>query len=404
VGYDVIVVGGGPAGLIASYEVARAGYGVCVVEEHQEIGYPVKCSGLYSISGLKALNLSLDDTIISNTIKGGRFYSPFGRELLAYSDMERARVVEKKLFDAYLAERAARAGVEFRLKSRAVGLEVKDKVSLGVKGFQEEVLRAELLIAADGVRSSMARAVGLSTPRKIVGAIQVEVPEVEGERDIAEVYFGRRYAPNFYAWVLPKEETWEVGLGVRKGKGGKAVGLREYLRRLLQEHPVASKKVGRSFLELNIGAFPVETVEKTVAERFLLVGDAAGQVKASTGGGVITGGIAARMAGKACVKALEEGDFSEAFLQSEYEDRWRAEIGLELKVHEVLRSLFDALSDEDLERLFNVALEKGVEELMVKYRDTDRPSEFFKEVLRKEAIVREVERFLDLSRVSQLPQ
>jgi flavin-dependent dehydrogenase len=167
---------------------------------------------------------------------------------------------------------------------------------------------------------------------------------------------------------------------------------------------VASKKIGKGMLEFNLGAFPVETVEKTVAERFLLVGDAAGQVKASTGGGVITGGIAARIAGKACVKALEEEDFSEGFLKAEYEDKWRAEIGLELKVHEVLRSLFDALSDEDLERLFDVALEEKVDELMVKYRDTDRPSEFFKEVLRKEAILKEVERFLDLSQVSQLPQ
>ena len=392
--------------MITAHEVARAGYRVCVVEEHQEIGYPVQCSGLYSIAGLKALDLKLDDSVISNTIKGGRFYSPLGKELLAYSDMERARVVEKKLFDSFLAKRAAEAGAEFMLKTKAIDLNTEGSVSLRVQGLEKGILEAELLVAADGVRSTMARRVGLRTPRKIVGAIQIEVPEADVEKDIAEVYFGRRYAPNFYAWILPKEDTYEVGLGVRKdrGEGDKGIGLREYLRRLLREHPVASKKVGRGMLELNLGAFPVEAVEKTVSHRFLLVGDAAGQVKASTGGGVITGGIAGRIAGQACVKALEEETFSEEFLKGEYEDKWRAEIGMELKVHEILRSLFDALTDEDLERLFDVALEEKIDELMVKYRDTDRPSEFFKEVLRREPIVREIERFLDLSRVSQLPQ
>lgn len=391
-------------GLIAAYEVAQAGYRVCVVEEHQEIGYPVQCSGLYSISGLKALGLSLDDAVISNTIKGGRFYSPSGKELLAYSDMERARVVEKKLFDSYLAGRAAREGAEFMLRTRAEKFQRDDGVALRVRGLEKGVLKAELLVAADGIRSVMARSVGLKTPRKVVGAIQIEVPEAEVEKDIAEVYFGRRYAPNFYAWILPKEDTCEVGLGVRKVRGEKPIGLQGYLRRFMREHPVASRKIGRGVLEFNLGAFPVEAVEKTVAERFLLVGDAAGQVKASTGGGVVTGGIAARIAGRACVRALEEENFSEAFLKKEYEDKWRAEIGLELKVHEALRNLFDALGDEDLERLFDVALKEKVDQLMVRYRDTDRPSEFFREVLKKEAILREVERFLDLSRVSQPPQ
>jgi geranylgeranyl reductase family protein len=400
-GYDVIVVGGGPAGLIAAREAASAGYRVCVVEEHQEIGYPVQCSGLYSISGLKALDLKLDDSIISNTIKGGRFYSPAGRELLAYSNLERARVVEKKLFDKYLAKRAARAGAELRLKTKAEAVTIDSVVkvsTLGIKG--RETLESELLIAADGVRSTTARQLGLRTPRKIVAAIQVEVDEAEVERDIAEVYFGRRYAPNFYAWILPKEETYEVGLGLR----GSETKLKEYLRRFMHAHPTASKKIGKSILEMNLGAFAVEGVDKTVAERSLVVGDAAGQVKASTGGGVITGGIAARIAGKACVKALEEENYSASFLKKHYEDRWRAEIGFELQVHEALRRLFDSLSDEELEKLFNLAIEERIDELMVKYQDTDRPSKFVRELLKNERMLRAVERFLDLSRVSQLSQ
>jgi geranylgeranyl reductase family protein len=391
--YDVIIIGGGPAGLIAAREIAGAGAKVCVVEEHQEIGYPVQCSGLYSISGLKALGLSLDESIISNTIKGGRFYSPLGREFTAYSNVERAHVVEKKLFDKYLAKRAARAGAEFKLKTRAEEVAIDTGVRVRTDGiYGEETLKSELLIGADGVRSTIARHLGLKTPKKIVAAIQVEVDDVETERDIAEVYFGRRYAPNFYAWILPKDRTYEVGLGVRRPEAK----LKEYLARFMRQHPVASKKIhGSSIVEMNVGSFAVETVDRSVAERALIVGDAAGQVKASTGGGVITGGIAARLAGEACVKALEEENYSAPFLRKHYEDRWRAEIGFELQVHESLRELFDSLSDEELEELFDLAIEERIDELMGKYQDTDKPSEFVKELLKNERMLTAVEKFLN---------
>jgi flavin-dependent dehydrogenase len=258
--------------------------------------------------------------------------------------------------------------------------------------YGEETLESELLIGADGVRSTIARQLGLKTSNKIVAAIQVEVDRVEVERDIAEVYFGHRYAPNFYAWILPKENTYEVGLGVRRPKAK----LKEYLGRFMRQHPVASKKIrGSSIVEMNGGAFAVETVDRCVAERALIVGDAAGQVKASTGGGVITGGIAARIAGKACVKALEEENYSASFLKKHYEDKWRAEIGFELQVHEALRELFDSLSDEELEELFDLAVEERIDELMVKYQDTDRPSEFVKELLKNERMLSTLEKFLN---------
>ncbi len=391
--YDVIIVGGGPCGLIAGREIAKAGYEACIVEEHQEIGYPVQCSGLYSVSGLKGLGLELDKDIICNTIKGGRFYSPGGREILAYSDLERARVVEKKMFDKYLAREAARAGATIILKTKAMGLERGDGISVKVEGIAgAETLRSNLLIGADGVRSNVARWCGLKTPKKIAAAAQVEIDGVEVEDDVAEVYFGREYAPNFYAWILPKGELCEVGLGSRLG----AMPPRKYLEKFIDHHPIASKKIkGKSILEVNLGGFPLEVVEKSVSNNVMLVGDAAGQTKASTGGGVITGGLIAVMAAEAAVKALEEKDFSEEFLMKEYEERWRDELGLELKVHEALRNMLDSLSDDKLDALFDLAIETGISDLMVKYQDTDRPSEFVKEMLQDERMVGALQKFLD---------
>jgi geranylgeranyl reductase family protein len=393
--YDVIVIGGGPAGLIAAKKVASAGFKVCVIEEHQEIGYPSKCSGLFSVSGLKSLKLDLDPSLISTTIKGGRFYSPEGREIVAYSDVERARVVERKLFDKFLAREAARAGAEIKLRTRADKVNIGSNVSVHIKGVEGRAeLQSAILVGADGVGSNVARWVGMKTPSKVVAAAQVEVEEAEVEPDIAEVYFGREYAPNFYGWILPKGEVYEVGVGVRAPEGKTPM---QYLKKFIAEHPIAKRKItGKSFLEVNIGAIPVGYPVETARERVLLVGDAAGQTKASTGGGVITGGIAAQIAGSACIKALEEEDFSADFLRREYEDKWQKELGLELRVHAALRELFDSLSDDDLEYLFQLAIDEKVSELMVKYRDTDRPSEFVRELLKKERMVDALQKFLDV--------
>lgn len=391
--YDVIVVGGGSAGLLAAREVAGAGYRVAVIEEHQEIGYPVKCSGLFSISGLKALNLKLDSSVILNTIKGGRFYSPAGREFLAYSNVERAHVVERKMFDKLLAREAARAGADIRLKTKATGIEIKDKVSVGISSAEgNSKISSQLIIAADGARSNVARKLGIMTPKKFVAAAQVEVESAEVEHDIAEIYFGREYAPNFYAWILPKGEVYEVGVGTRDPR----ITPREYLQKFVEQHPVAAKKIrGKSVLEYNTGGIPIELAEQTAAERTLIVGDAAGQVKASTGGGVVVGGIAARIAGRACVRALEDKNFSKDFLTKEYEEKWRREIGFELEVHAALRKMFDSLSDEQLEKLFQLAVEENIQELMVKYSDTDRPSQFVQELAKNPRIVDSLQRFLD---------
>ncbi|NOZ58513.1 MAG: NAD(P)/FAD-dependent oxidoreductase [Euryarchaeota archaeon] len=392
--FDVLVVGGGPAGLIAARDVAGQGYDVLLVEEHPEIGEPVQCSGLFSIRGLKQLEVDLPRRAIAGVIRGGRFFSPGGEELEAYSKLDRAYVVERRLFDKELAKQAARAGARIALKTRAKGLRLGEKAKVALESSgREEVVEAEVVIAADGVRSRVASQLGLSTPRRIVAATQVEVESAEVEEDIAELYFGSRWAPNFYAWLLPKGEVCEVGVCVRGGGHPPRV----YLERFMREHPIAGRKItGRSRLEYVKGAFPVARPKDTFAERVLLVGDAGGFVKASTGGGVITGGISARLAARACCLALEEGDFSAQFFRENYERAWKAELGRELEVHELIRRVFDSLSDSEIDALFKVAREEDIPSLMVKFPDTDRPYEFFMQLLEKERFVRAIERFLRL--------
>jgi geranylgeranyl reductase family protein len=395
--YDVIIVGGGPCGLIAARDIAAQGAKVCVVEKSQEIGYPVKCSGLFSVSGLKTLGIDLHDSLICSTIRGGRFYSPAGKSFLAYSKQDRARVVERKMFDKELAKEAIRAGAEIKLKTRAHGMKTNGGVALKISEVGgEKTLKAKLLIGADGAGSNVAKWADIKRQTSFVSAVQVEVPYAEIKEDVAEVYFGKSVAPGFYAWILPKGELYEIGVGT---SGGGGTTPRELLKRFMNEHHIASSKIEpKSNLEFNMGAIPIGAPGETVSERVLLVGDAAGQTKASTGGGVVTGGICARIAAEASADALEKGDFSAEFLRERYEREWQKELGMEFLAHQFLRELLDVSTDLEVDSLFEIIEQEGIPTLMTAYTDTDRPLAFVKEVLKKEAILNWAQGFLDIRR------
>ncbi len=392
----MLIVGAGPSGLIAARDIAREGWEVCVVEKSQEIGYPVKCSGLFSAAGLKQLGVEVDDSIVCSTIRGGRFYSPGGDSFLAYSKKDRARVVERKLFDKQLAKEAIRAGAKIRLKTTATGLKLGDEAALKVveKGV-DKTLKAHLIIGADGAGSNVAKWAGFKRDTRFVSAVQFEVAKADIEEDVAEVYFGRRYAPGFYAWVLPKGEVYEVGVG-SDGSGPETP--MQLLRRFTEEHPIASAKIdSKSVLEFNKGAIPIGgPKEVTVSGGVMLVGDAAGQTKASTGGGVVTGGICAKVAARAAVKSLEEKDYTSSFLSREYDMKWRAELEKEFAAHLFLKNMLDSAEDAELDKLFKTIKAEGVPDLMTRHSDTDRPLAFVKDLLKKDAILEWAQEFLDI--------
>lgn len=388
--YDIAILGGGAIGLVAGERAASLGKSICIIEEHQEIGYPVKCSGLFSVRGVKELFPDLPRELICSVIRGGRFYSPSNLNFLAYSEKEKGYAVERKLFDKFLARKAARKGAEIKLKTVAEGAEIKsNEVRIKVNELGEEkIIKAKLGIDASGGKAILARWLGIRNKKSFVGAAQIEV-EAESigiEEDIAEVYFSKKFAPGFYAWILPKGYAVEVGLAC----GGKEqkFNARDYLKLFIKKHEVAKRKIkAKSILEYNEGAIPVGKPVRSYGERLLIIGDAASQVKASTGGGVITGSICARIAAEAACRAIDENDFSERFFRENYEKAWKKAIGKELLLHAYLRKIFNAASDKSIDRLFSIAISEGLPELMSKYDNTDIISGFLKEVFSRRKIL-----------------
>ncbi len=381
---DIVVIGGGPAGLTAARVAAEAGLHILVLEEHPEIGRPVSCTGLLSPAGLQEAGISPDDSrIVLHPIRGGFIHAPDGFRLEIKAPEPRAYVLDRVAFDRELAHQALEAGVEIRTGVRIAQLELDHGVCLRVRRAGEEAsISAEVLIGADGAKGWVARQLGLGAARELIYGLQAEVEYSLEREDHVEVFFGEEVAPGFFAWAVPTAPgRARLGLGtVHKRQ------VRELFARLLQ-------RCGEPPLEVHGGVIPLGPPERTVADRVLLVGDAAAQAKPTSGGGIYTGMACARIAGEVAAAAIKRDDTSAVRL-AEYEQRWRAAIGRELELGLLARKIFLSLSDADLNRIFRGLADPEILRIIAEHGDIDHPSLVLKELIRRPRIWRRLLRLL----------
>jgi len=370
---DIVVVGGGPCGSYSAYTAAKLGAEVLVCEEHEEIGAPKHCAGHLNISSLMRLGLRIPRGAVENEIRGAVFYSPSGKEFVLRCRAPVTYVVNRELFDKHLFDLAVKSGVQYRLKSRVKSLLFDSGSVNGVslkEGGNEERLEANVVIDAEGCSSKLLKKTGLHGLKgsMMVRGIQAEVDDVEDvDEDIVEVYLGRNVAPGFFAWIIPKKDgSAKVGLATGSGDS------RKYLRRFMEKHPVASEKLRKSRVTgLSLHPIPLAgPVAKTYSDGFLAVGDAASQVKPTTGGGVIFGLTCARVAGEVAYEAVKKQDFSEAFL-SRYQSRWKRLVGFDLAAMLRMRRMLDSLPDSRIDGMIGLCRRLGIDSVLEKVGDLD---------------------------------
>ena len=367
---DIIVVGGGPCGSYSAYTAAKLGAEVTVCEEHEEIGAPKHCAGHLNVSSLERLGIRVPLAAIENEIKGAVFCSPSGKEFVLKCRAPVTYVVNRELFDKHLAELAIKTGVQYRFKSKVKSLIFDSGSVKGVALKGEERLEANVVIDAEGCSSALLKKTGLKglESSMIVRGIQAEVDGAEDvDEDMVEVYFGKNVAPGFFAWIIPRKDgSAKVGLATRGGNP------RDYLRRFMEKHPVASKKLKKSRTTYtSLHPIPLEgPLPKTYSGGFLAVGDAASQVKPTTGGGVIFGLTCARVAGEVAYEAVKRQDFSEAFLSS-YQSRWKRLVGFDLAAMLRMRRMLDSLSDSRIDGMIDLCRKLGVDSVLEKVGDLD---------------------------------
>ncbi|MBS7288009.1 MAG: NAD(P)/FAD-dependent oxidoreductase [Candidatus Freyarchaeota archaeon] len=365
---DVVVVGCGPAGSLASLEAARKGVEVLILEEHKAVGEPDHCAGLVSISGLKRLDLRVPEECVLNRVYGARFFSPSGVTFTVRRRTAQAVVLDRRRFDRWLASLAHDAGAHVILGEKVDFFMARpEEAVVAVKGGEE--VRGEVVVDAEGCRGRVARLAGLPRPVGRLPAVQFELAGVDGDEDFVELHFGSTFAPGFFAWVIPIENGVRVGLGAYSRPG-------ERLKAFIKRRGLSDCKVIRKITGVIITGGPVK---RTYASRIITVGDAAGQVKPTTGGGVVTGGICARVAGRVVAEAILEGKVGKPLRA--YERTWRGILGREFFFMGLARKFLNKVSDRGLDVAFSAIREHGGTEVLETYGDMDFESEALKRLL-----------------------
>ena len=349
---DVVVIGAGPAGLIAARELARRGHDVVALEEHVSIGLPAHCTGILGSEAFAELDIPRH-TIMS-TACAARFVAPDGSSVLVDADRVNAAIVDRARFDQALADSSRNAGVDLRSNARVRRIAIADDgVSVTADGDAAPIT-ARACVLACGANYRFNRELGLGVPRAFVQSAQLE--HAFAGPDQVEVHLGRVRAPGGFAWVVPF---------TREGRPYQRLGLMadaragSLFRSFAADIRARFAADGEPWPEPRLKILPLGPVTKTFAARVVAVGDAAGLVKPTTGGGIYYGLLSGQYAAEILDDALNANDLRESRLR-DYETRWRERLGAEIRIGLAFRMPASRFNDRAIDSLIELARIDGI--------------------------------------------
>ena len=365
--YDVVVVGGGPAGSVTARFTAEKGAKVLIIDRRQEIGVPVLCG--------EGISRKIDDwgmlegkRWIASSMDGARIYSPDRTCVELSADVagnETGYVIYRDVFDQELARRAVKAGAEIMLNTTATGLIKEDNEIRGVKvkQFNEEFeIQADIVVGADGVESKVGEWAGINTclkPTDLETCAQYTLTNVECSDAYCDFYLGKEIAPGGYIWVFPKgKDVANVGIGILASFSESGMA-KKLLDKFIESDHRLKKGEPVRFLA---GAVPVSLPVETVRDHLVLVGDAARHVDPITGGGLTHCLEGGKIAGEVIGEAVEKQDFTKEMLMK-YETGWKNAFGGKLKRNYAVKEIMLDMDDKTFNMLADSLKDYKFEEL-----------------------------------------
>jgi geranylgeranyl reductase family protein len=351
---DVVVVGGGPAGSCCARELALRGFNTLLLEEHETVASKVLCTGIIGINAFEEFPLPWETVV--GTLGRMKAISRYGTELPYTPQQPIAYIVDKGAFNSALATQAKAAGALLCTSTRAHDLVIdRDGVHLHALVGGEQPLRvhAHLAVLACGVHYHLTKHLGLGIPREFLQGAQTEVPR--SLTQWTEVHLNKTFSREAFAWLVPLQSGYtRVGLMCARNARGALMRFLDYVApqwREWEDIHLASKPIAQMPLR------------RSYAERVLVIGEAAGQVKATTGGGIYYGLLAARLAAETISQAFATGCFSATTLQA-YERAWRALLADELALGLSFRKLYGWIGDRQMDGILHHIARNGLKELI----------------------------------------
>jgi len=344
--YDAIVAGGSISGLLAAREIAKNGHTVLVLEEGFEVGSPEHCGGLVSRNALRELEIEPSRKTYDSEIKCAKIFSPEGKEITINSKKQQIIVINRRELDKQAARQARDNGAEISVKTS-----FQEKIENGVRTSNGEI-ECKYFVDCRGV----SRLVNKDREGVLLTA-QYEVYADWIREGQVEVYFDQEKYPEFFAWVIPSGKS--VG---KIGVSGKGINTSSCIDEFLRSRGNFST-IRKIFAPIWIKG----PIKKFVENNTLIVGDAAGQAKPTTAGGIFSCGMAGVLAGRAISKALKTDDSSAL---ADYEKQWKEKFGKEFEKQNLARKILSRLDNNTVNKLFQ-AITPEIEEDISNKEDFD---------------------------------
>jgi geranylgeranyl reductase family protein len=354
--YHVIVAGGSISGLLAAREIAAAGFSVIVLEEDPEIGTPEHCGGLVSTCGIQKLGIiPCNNTIQNNRIKYAEIYSS-SKSFRLNADKQKVIVLDRRAFDKHIAYQAQKMGAEIRTKCSVRSILKKNDNSDNTNNSSNHSSYYVRTSEGDFTCSYFvdARGVGSIIQKNRKGVLQSAQYEVYApwiDYETIEVKFDAKKYPGFFAWIIP------TGVGSGKvGVAGNSINAANALNLYLESKGTKYSVIRKVYAPI----WTLGPIENFISERTIIIGDAAGQTKPTTAGGIYTCGIGGVFAGRAISNTLEQKDDK---LLKDYQNNWFSIFKDEFNRMLFFRNLLGRLDNAALDELFSTISDTELEDI-----------------------------------------
>ena len=375
--YDVAIVGGGPIGSTLAYKLAKEEYNVIILEKKKKIGIPLQCAGIVS-KKIRDFN-EIPNEFILNEAKGAYLHSA-NHILKVEKNKTEALIIDRISYDKFLAKRAVDAGVKLFTNYKVTDIDSKRGLIKSNNNINNKKISAKIIVGADGSKSFVS---SLFNDRFNYFNASQYLIEVDVDNYINEEYNRNEFVDLFaiskilpgFLWCIPTSNNqYRLGLFSNNRYKDQKKVLNEFLGN-------DKRFINSKILEKYHGKIPIfDKNKKLVNDKIILIGDAASQLKPTTGGGLIIGFDTCNIAKNAIVKSLKSDNIS--FL-NEYEKNFKKKYSKELKYQIKVQQTIENLSDNDLDYMFRKLKEKNAEEIISKYGDMDKQSVLVKEFIKR---------------------